>query len=91
MLRRLRQTDRFVNEARYPKLFYPNLYLLEGGYRAFFEQYPHLCEPQGYVAMKDERFATEAKESGMQVRRSWKRHKSFSNLQALKRTGSCSF
>jgi len=29
------------------------MYLLEGGYKQFYKDYPQLCEPQGYVEMKD--------------------------------------
>jgi hypothetical protein len=51
--KRVRCSDRKINENNYPDLFYPEMYLLEGGYRQFFKEFPHLCEPQGYVEMKD--------------------------------------
>lgn len=35
----LRAQDRKRNEYRYPKLNYPEIYLLEGGYKAFYENY----------------------------------------------------
>jgi hypothetical protein len=38
-LRFLRNQDRQLNEHAYPKLFYPELYLLEGGYKSFYEIY----------------------------------------------------
>ena len=36
----MRKTDRERNGMDFPRLFYPELYLLEGGYRAFFGQHP---------------------------------------------------
>lgn len=39
MMKFLRNQDRSLNEHAYPNLFYPELYLLEGGYKAFFEKY----------------------------------------------------
>lgn len=37
----LRKTDRDKNgPMSFPKLFYPELYLLDGGYKAFFEKHP---------------------------------------------------
>ncbi|KAL7720731.1 protein-tyrosine-phosphatase [Entamoeba marina] len=41
--------DRQVNEQNYPLLWYPNIFVLRGGYREFHEQYPELCG--GYVKM----------------------------------------
>lgn len=36
----LRKRDRAANQKSYPKLFYPELYILEGGYCDFFRQQP---------------------------------------------------
>ncbi|XP_036804932.1 M-phase inducer phosphatase isoform X3 [Oncorhynchus mykiss] len=47
----LRELDRALHASLYPLLFYPELYLLEGGYRHFYSCYPELCEPRGYVPM----------------------------------------
>ncbi|XP_061045625.1 M-phase inducer phosphatase 3 isoform X1 [Eubalaena glacialis] len=49
MYRSLRQEDRAVNQ--YPALYYPELYILKGGYRDFFPEYMELCEPQSYCPM----------------------------------------
>ena len=36
----MRERDRNMNGlTNFPKLYYPELYLLHGGYKAFFEQY----------------------------------------------------
>jgi hypothetical protein len=39
LLRFLRNQDRTLNEHSYPNLFYPELYLLEGGYKSFYEKF----------------------------------------------------
>lgn len=53
-LKALRKIDRHKNLENWPNLYYPELYLLEGGYSAFWAQYPHYCDPQGYVKMVDD-------------------------------------
>jgi hypothetical protein len=35
--------------------------LLEGGYRAFFQDKPHLCQPQGYVEMRNPEYRDQCK------------------------------
>ena len=35
----LRSQDRELNKDRYPKLNYPEVYLLEGGYKAFYHSH----------------------------------------------------
>ncbi|XP_025904656.1 M-phase inducer phosphatase 2 [Nothoprocta perdicaria] len=49
MCRFVREKDRACNE--YPRLHYPELYVLKGGYREFFPQYQAHCEPQDYRPM----------------------------------------
>uniref|UniRef100_A0A8B9WJJ6 M-phase inducer phosphatase n=1 Tax=Bos mutus grunniens TaxID=30521 RepID=A0A8B9WJJ6_BOSMU len=49
MCRSLREEDRTLNQ--YPALYYPELYILKGGYRDFFPEYMELCEPQSYCPM----------------------------------------
>ncbi|KAI9632603.1 tyrosine phosphatase [Dioszegia hungarica] len=51
----LRSRDRTVNSALYPKIFYPEIYILEGGYCGFYQQQPNHCDPQGYIPMDDPR------------------------------------
>ena len=51
LLRFLRSQDRLMNKDMYPKLFYPELYLLEGGNKSFYEQHSQLCEPPFYKPM----------------------------------------
>jgi len=65
--KRVRANDRKINEPNYPDLFYPEMYLLEGGYKQFYKDFPELCEPQGYVEMKDPSYIPQMK-LGMQGR-----------------------
>ena len=51
LLRHLRNKDRDINRNHYPRLMHPELYLLEGGYKAFYAQYKQYCEPQSYRPM----------------------------------------
>lgn len=47
----LRNRDRECHSHSYPTLFYPEIYLLEGGYKDFFESHKVLCEPVCYKPM----------------------------------------
>ena len=47
----LRNEDRKVNCHRYPQLTYPEVYILDGGYSAFFESNRSRCFPQQYLRM----------------------------------------
>lgn len=51
MARHVRKQDRSTNIDQYPKLSYPEVYILEGGYSQFFSQHPIRCFPQNYVEM----------------------------------------
>ncbi|XP_053146457.1 M-phase inducer phosphatase 3 isoform X3 [Hemicordylus capensis] len=57
MCRYLREEDRTMNE--YPALHYPELYVLQGGYKDFFLEYKELCEPQSYCPMRHQDFKAE--------------------------------
>lgn len=54
----LRNNDRSRNEHAYPALHYPEIYLLHGGYKDFFEAYPELCDPINYRQMLDPMFTS---------------------------------
>ncbi|XP_015250269.1 M-phase inducer phosphatase 2 [Cyprinodon tularosa] len=54
MCRFVRERDRALNE--YPKLHYPELYILKGGYKDFFPFFQTQCEPQSYRPMHHEDF-----------------------------------
>ncbi|PHH74414.1 hypothetical protein CDD82_4949 [Ophiocordyceps australis] len=55
MARHIRSTDRSFNAESYPKLTYPDVYILDGGYSAFFTEHRARCFPPEYVAMSDEK------------------------------------
>ncbi|XP_018428291.1 PREDICTED: M-phase inducer phosphatase 3-like [Nanorana parkeri] len=75
LCRILRNLDR--KENIYPHLYYPELYLLKGGYKEFYENVKDLCEPQGYVNMLHSDFTDQLKKyhtkkkppSGQRVRK----------------------
>ncbi len=66
LLRFLREQDRALNGTAYPALHHPEVYILEGGYSAFYEhcrgarQAGQLCEG-GYRPMLDEAFCEQLK------------------------------
>ncbi|OJJ45415.1 hypothetical protein ASPZODRAFT_589402 [Penicilliopsis zonata CBS 506.65] len=61
MAKYIRHRDRAVNVDHYPQLSYPEMYILDGGYSAFFAEHRSLCFPQNYVEMnaKEHEFACE--------------------------------
>ena len=52
MAKHIRCKDRAVNTDNYPHLTYPELYILDGGYSAFFSDHKSRCYPQNYVEME---------------------------------------
>lgn len=48
-----REKDRELNRQRYPEIFYPNVFILDGGYNLFYSQFDEFCDG-GYVSMFDE-------------------------------------
>jgi len=60
----IRGYDRTENAASYPRLTYPEMYILDGGYSKFFAGYRSKCFPQNYVEMNDQRHE-QACERGM--------------------------
>ncbi|KAF5277946.1 hypothetical protein FQA39_LY18424 [Lamprigera yunnana] len=61
LYRFLRKSDRLRNSDVYPALYYPEVYLLEGGYKSFFEQYSELCVPDSYLPMLDPNYSNDLK------------------------------
>lgn len=79
MYRYLRNKDRDSHTECYPKLFYPEMYVIQGGYKAFFESCKEYCEPQSYRLMADENFTQELK-------RFSKRSKSWTEGQTVRKS-----
>ncbi|KAM4878539.1 uncharacterized protein FYW23_014872, partial [Sylvia borin] len=67
MCKFLRERDRSCHE--YPQLHYPELYILKGGYRDFYFQFPSHCEPQDYRPMEHPAFKEELRKFRRQSRR----------------------
>lgn len=51
MARHIRSEDRAYNAECYPRLTYPEVYILDGGYSGFFSEHRERCYPQAYVEM----------------------------------------
>ena len=50
----LRAQDRSINKQHYPKLNFPEIYLLDGGYKAFYYSQhttSEMCQPMSYMPM----------------------------------------
>lgn len=57
--RLLREKDRQLHILQYPALKHPEIYVLEGGYKAFYEEFRDLCTPQGYIPMRHKDYEAE--------------------------------
>lgn len=55
MARLVRSEDRTANAEHYPRLTYPEVYILDGGYSGFFAEHRGRCFPPEYVEMSDEK------------------------------------
>lgn len=69
MAKAIREEDRMVNQDRYPLLSYPDIYILDGGYSAFFESNRNLCFPQSYKRMDAEEHAEDCERGMAKVKR----------------------
>lgn len=84
MCKFLREKDRDLNE--YPQLHYPELYILSGGYKDFFQKCKSFCDPEGYRPMHHEDFKEDLRKCRMKSR-TWAGEKSkrelYSRLKKL--------
>jgi M-phase inducer tyrosine phosphatase len=58
-----------MNNHCYPKIHYPEVYVLEGGYCQYFKEFPNRCDPPAYVRMDDPTHAVSRKEDLDRFRR----------------------
>ncbi|KIP07978.1 hypothetical protein PHLGIDRAFT_401549 [Phlebiopsis gigantea 11061_1 CR5-6] len=65
----LRSRDRIVNSEQYPRIYYPEVYILEGGYCQYFKQSGARCQPPAYVSMDDPKHAGSRREDMDQFRK----------------------
>jgi len=74
--RYLRKVDRDHYGVQFPKLDYPEIYLLDGGYSEFYRHYKEFCDPCFYQKMADSRYANEMSQ-GNKERTMFSRSKSW--------------
>ncbi|KAH9923982.1 uncharacterized protein BXZ73DRAFT_50694 [Epithele typhae] len=65
----LRSKDRAMNNHVYPRVHFPELYVLEGGYSGYFHESGVRCQPQAYVRMDDPHYAQSRREDLDQFRK----------------------
>ncbi|KAH9923967.1 uncharacterized protein BXZ73DRAFT_50702 [Epithele typhae] len=65
----LRSKDRAMNNHVYPRVHFPELYVLEGGYSGYFHESGGRCQPQAYVRMDDPHYAQSRREDLGQFRK----------------------
>ena len=58
-----------MNNLNYPRIHYPEVYILEGGYCQYFKECAPRCEPNGYVPMDDPHHAQSRREDLDQFRK----------------------
>ncbi|KAG8948269.1 cell division cycle- protein [Tulasnella sp. 424] len=70
----LRAQDRKSCHEAYPRVHYPEVYILQGGYKSFWESHPHRCG--GYTEMDDPNHV-EARREKIDTMRKWERTRSY--------------
>jgi len=74
----LRAKDRALNNHVYPKIHFPEVYILEGGYCQYFKSSAARCHPSAYVTMDDPTHAVSRREDLGEFRKArFGRHKSY--------------
>ncbi|PIO62511.1 rhodanese-like protein [Teladorsagia circumcincta] len=92
MAQTLRSVDRQRNVDVYPKVDFPEIYVVDKGYRNFFETFAdstpdkHLFEPCNYVEMVDGRFAHHLRQYNFH-KKSWGNSTCSKNLPPQSRMG----
>ena len=84
LLQHLRSKDRAMNNGVYPRIHYPEIYVLKGGYCQYYKESSIRCEPCGSVRMDDPAYAVSRKEDLDQFRKGrFSRTKSYAYGDAL--------
>lgn len=78
-LRHMRNVDRGIHLATYPALFFPEMYILDGGYKRFFNEFPKRCTPESYILMLDNRFEKHHTEAQREVKRTRDHSRQYKN------------
>ncbi|KIY71553.1 Rhodanese-like protein [Cylindrobasidium torrendii FP15055 ss-10] len=65
----LRAKDRSLNNSVYPKIHYPEVYILDGGYCGYFKVFGERCSPPAYVTMDDPQHSASRREDLDQFRK----------------------
>ncbi|XP_061179615.1 M-phase inducer phosphatase-like [Saccostrea echinata] len=84
MYRNVRKADRAMNQDQYPKLNFPEMYLMHNGYKCFFENQKRFCEPEDYKPMLH-------KEHAQDLRHFRAKSKSFAAGEKRKKASRLSF
>ncbi len=58
-----------MNNHVYPRVHYPEVYILEGGYSGYFQESGNRCQPPNYVRMDDPHYAQSRREDLDQFRK----------------------
>ena len=73
MFRFIRNFDRKLNMTNYPRLFWPNIFIILGGYKRFYNLAPTLCSPVGgYVKMEERKYSEELRKIRKEMKKIWK-------------------
>lgn len=83
-----REFDRKINEECYPKLIYPDVYVLHGGYSEFYKKHKDWCEG-GYTKMLNSQARSngELVKSNSDYNNNIKKAKDFLSIKETKRLG----
>ncbi|CAO3573169.1 unnamed protein product [Mortierella alpina] len=90
MARHLRNQDRAANASHYPAVFYPEVYVMKGGYSTFFQKNKSYCWPEAYVEMQDEKHSQEFETHRRNFQREFSRtaSKGFLGMESKKKNTS---
>lgn len=86
MANHLRTCDRYKNQNNYPYLDYPDILILEGGYKNFFTLKSTRCIPQKYIEMNDNKYLQKCEIELDRFTRELKRTSSINSIKLSNQT-----